>query len=60
LKTIPSEPGSYYWTEWKVNVDVVRKRGGHHLYVTPPGGVEVRVTHHIAGSFEPPKKVRKK
>lgn len=58
MRTLPSTPGLFYWTEWKSNVDVTRR--GRHLYVTPPGGIEVRVTHRIAGSFQPPKKVRKK
>jgi hypothetical protein len=50
-RKIPTEPGRYWWSEWKCNVDVYRKRGGRHLYVTPPGGVEVRVSHKIAGTF---------
>ena len=50
-RTVPTVPGTYYWDEWKADVLVYRKKGGRHLYVTPPGGVEVRVTSNIAGSF---------
>lgn len=48
---IPTEPGRYYWSEWKAFVDVVRK--GRSLFVTPPAStaVEVKITNNIAGSF---------
>jgi hypothetical protein len=49
--TLPTQPGRYHWSEWKCTVEVYRKRGGVHLYVCPPGGVEVRVTPQIAGTF---------
>lgn len=48
---LPTQPGRYHWSEWKAVVHVYRKRGGKHLYVTPPGGVEVRITPYIAGTF---------
>lgn len=50
---LPTEPGLYYWSEWKAHVNVYRKRGGKYLYVVPPGGAEVRVTPFIAGTFKP-------
>lgn len=50
-KVLPTAPGKYYWTEWACYVQVYSKRGGRHLYVCIPGGVEVRVTARIAGSF---------
>lgn len=48
-KRLPTEPGSYYWTEWKCMVQVEAR--GKNLVVTPPGGVQVRVTPRIAGEF---------
>lgn len=51
--SLPTEPGRYHWSEWKCEVDVYRKRGGKHLYVVPPNGVEVRITPFIAGTFAP-------
>lgn len=48
---LPTEPGAYYWSEWKATVDVTKR--GKYLYVTPPGGVEVRITPYIAGTFKP-------
>lgn len=53
VSRLPTEPGRYYWSEWKVIVDVYRKRGGKYLYVKPPSGVEVRVSPFIAGTFAP-------
>lgn len=50
-KHVPTRPGRYYWDAWKAIVVVFRKKGGKHLYVTPPGGVTIRVTPRIAGSF---------
>lgn len=46
---IPSKPGNYYWSEWKCVVEV--KQRGQQLYVTPPNGVEVKITAKIAGRF---------
>lgn len=51
--TLPTEPGPYYWSEWKTVVDVYRKRGGKYLYVKPPSGTEVRISPFIAGTFVP-------
>lgn len=50
--TAPTKPGWYYWDEWNANVEVYRKPKGFHLYVTPPNGVEIRVTPNIAGTFK--------
>lgn len=50
-RNIPTKAGRYYWSTWKSYVDIYTKRGGRHLYVVPPGGVEIRVTPRIAGSF---------
>lgn len=52
-KPIPKSAGTYYWSEYGCNVEVRRKRGSPHLYVTPPmrGGVEIRITPRIAGVF---------
>lgn len=47
---IPDHPGLYYWSEWKSLVQVVMR--GRSLYVTPPNGVEVKITPNIAGRFE--------
>ena len=49
---LPTQPGWYFWSEWKTVVDVYRKRGGKYLYVKPPGGIEVRITPYIAGTFQ--------
>lgn len=49
-RDIPDVPGLYYWSEWKCNVEVVLRRGG--LYVTPPNGIEIKVTPAIAGKFK--------
>lgn len=51
MKNIPSEPGIYHWSTWEAKVRVYKKKGGKHLYVAPPRGVPVRVTHRIAGTF---------
>lgn len=50
-RTVPTEPGEYYWDHWKANVRLVQR--GRALYVTPPAknAVEVRVTPNIAGTF---------
>lgn len=53
-KPLPTEPGMYYWTEWGRTVEVYRKGRGTALYVTPPGGIEVKVSPFIAGRFEDP------
>ncbi len=45
----PDAPGTWYWEAWDCNVEVYKKRV--HLYVTPPGGVEVRITGRIAGGW---------
>ena len=50
--TTPVHPGTYYWSEWKADVLVYRKPRSRYLYVTPPGGVEIRVTPAIAGNFK--------
>lgn len=50
---LPTTSGLYRWSEWKADVHVYRKRGGKYLYVTPPGGLEVRITPFIAGTFAP-------
>lgn len=50
-KSIPVEPGEYYWSEWACMVRVYRKGRGAHLYVCAPGGLEVRVSPRIAGTF---------
>lgn len=47
----PTHAGRWYWSEWDTVVTVYKKRGGRHLYVTPPGGVEIRITHKIAGGW---------
>lgn len=47
---IPDHPGLYYWSEWKCLVNVVMR--GKGLYVTPPKGIEVRITPNIAGRFD--------
>lgn len=46
---VPSCPGEYYWSEWKCKVFITRR--GKTLYVTPPGGIEIKVTPFIAGKF---------
>lgn len=55
MKTLPAEPGTYYWTEWAQVVQVYAKtktfKPGGRLYVKIPGGIEVRITPRIAGSF---------
>jgi len=48
--TTPTLPGRYYWTEWKAEVEVIKR--GRTLYVTPPGGVELKITPSIAGQFK--------
>ena len=48
---LPTEPGRYYWSTWKATVEVYRKKGGRYLYVCPPGGIELRITPRIAGTF---------
>lgn len=52
-KTAPVTPGRYYWSEYKCEVDVIKR--GRYLYVTPPGSVavEVRVSPRIAGTWQP-------
>lgn len=55
MKQLPSEPGLYYWTEWAQVVEVYAKvrrfNSGQRLYTKIPGGIEVRITPRIAGSF---------
>lgn len=48
---LPDEPGWYFWTEWDAPVRVYKKPRAKSLFVTPPGGVEVRVTPRLAGDF---------
>jgi len=48
---VPTHAGRWYWSEWGTDVTVYKKRGGKHLYVTPPGGVEIRITPKIAGGW---------
>lgn len=60
-KQLPTEPGRYWWTTWNQNVDVYCKTktfkpGVSKLYVKPSFGVEVQVTHRIAGDFRPARK----
>ena len=53
-KQLPTEPGEYYWSEWKCMVQVYAKgkhKPGGRLYTRVPGGIEVRVTPRIAGEF---------
>lgn len=47
---LPTHPGLYYWSEWKSLVQVTMR--GHSLYVTPPNGIEVKITPNIAGKFK--------
>ncbi len=47
---LPDHPGLYYWSEWKCLVTVEIRKGG--LFVTPPNGIEIKVTPNIAGRFE--------
>jgi hypothetical protein len=47
----PDEPGRWFWTEWNCEVEVYKKPRGKYLYVTPPGGVEIRITDKIAGGW---------
>lgn len=49
--TVPDMPGRYHWSEWGV-VKVYEKKRHRGLYVTPPYGVEIRITEYIAGKFE--------
>lgn len=49
--SLPTAPGTYYWSEWKRDVRVYKKPGSKFLYVAPPDGVEIRVTPFIAGTF---------
>lgn len=51
MKTLPASPGMYYWTEWGMVVQVYAKGKGDRLYTKIPGGLEVRITPRIAGSF---------
>lgn len=48
---MPTHAGRWYWSEWNTDVTVYKKRGGKHLYVTPPGGAEIRITYKIAGGW---------
>jgi hypothetical protein len=61
-KSLPTEPGEYYWTEWACMVRVYCKtktyKPGGRLYVKLPGGIEVRITPRIAGSFRDIKPLR--
>ena len=50
-RAMPTHTGRWYWAEWGRDFEVYKKRGGRHLYVTPPGGVEVRITPKIAGGW---------
>lgn len=59
-KQLPTEPGEWFWTEWKMLVQVYGKtktwKPGKPLYTKIPGGIEVRITRRIAGNF---RKLRK-
>jgi hypothetical protein len=48
-KSAPTEPGRYFWSEWRAVVEVFARR--KKLFVTPPGGVTIPVTPHLAGHF---------
>lgn len=50
---LPTEPGRYWWTEWKALVDVVKLPRRAGLWVTPPGAasVPIKITTMIAGRF---------
>lgn len=48
-KSVPNEPGRYFWSEWRAVVDVFARR--KKLFVTPPGGVTIPVTPYLAGHF---------
>lgn len=49
------KPGEYFWTTWNAHVQVFKKKGGRHLFVTPPGphAVAVKVSHRLAGELVP-------
>lgn len=49
-RDLPDGPGLFYWSEWRVVVEVTQR--GRTLYVTPPNGVEIKVTPNIAGKFK--------
>jgi hypothetical protein len=49
-RDLPNAPGLYYWSEWKSLVTVEMR--GKNLFVTPPNGVRVKITHRIAGTFK--------
>lgn len=48
--TAPTAPGRFFWSEWNAEVEVFKK--GRKLFVTPPGGVTIPVTPHLAGRFK--------
>lgn len=50
-KMLPAEPGVYYWSEWKREVRVYRKGRAAQLWAEVPGGIAVKVTPRIAGTF---------
>lgn len=55
MKQLPTEPGTFYWTEWAQYVTVYAKtktfKPGQRLYTRLPGGIEVRISPRIAGNF---------
>lgn len=48
---LPAAPGQYFWTEWDAEVEVYKKPRRESLFVTPPNGLEIRVTARLAGDF---------
>lgn len=48
--TVPDREGRYEWSEWGV-VAVYSKPRFKGLFVTPPKGVEIRITERIVGRF---------
>lgn len=50
--TVPDQAGLYFWSEWSCVVKVYHKPRFRGLFVTPPKGVEIRITERIAGRFE--------
>lgn len=51
-RTMPTEAGTYHWSEWSCFVRVYHKPRSKKLFVTPPGGIEIEVTPNIAGTFK--------
>lgn len=51
-KQLPTEPGLYYWTEWRVVVDVKKTRAGRLHF--EHNGIKLKVTPRLAGRLLPP------